>query len=119
MIALYAMLAYLSALVAPPTYVAQANASHTYDFQVRDIVYQRSGDKVRLARLYQPAGTGPFPAVLQVHGGAWNSKDRTDCQLAALDFVSSGIVVLSIDFRNAPEAPIRLRSRTSITAFAG
>jgi acetyl esterase/lipase len=43
--------------------------------------------------------------VLQVHGGAWNNKDRTDGQNTALDLCAAGIVVLSIDFRNAPEAP--------------
>ena len=92
-------------VVAPPAYVVQAAATKVYEFQVRDIVYQRNGDKVRLARLYQPAGPGPFPAVLQIHGGAWNSKDRTDGQNTALDLCASGIVVLSIEFRNAPEAP--------------
>jgi acetyl esterase len=76
-----------------------------YEFMVRDIVYRREGGKERLARLYQPAGTGPFPAVLQVHGGAWNNKDRTDGQNTSLDLAEAGIVVLSIDFRNAPEAP--------------
>jgi acetyl esterase len=76
-----------------------------YEFMVRDIVYQRTSGKERLARLYQPAGSGPFPAVLQVHGGAWNNKDRTDGQNTALDLAAAGIVVLSIDFRNAPEAP--------------
>ncbi|MCC7346023.1 MAG: alpha/beta hydrolase, partial [Variibacter sp.] len=75
-----------------------------YEFSVRDLVYSRSGGKERLARLYQPAGPGPFPAVLQVHGGAWNNKDRTDGQNTALDLANDGIVVLSIDFRNAPEA---------------
>jgi acetyl esterase len=82
-----------------------SRAAHRYEFLVKDIEYQRSGDKARLARLYQPAGSGPFPAVVQVHGGAWNSKDRTDGQQTALDLVSSGILVLSIEFRNAPEAP--------------
>jgi acetyl esterase len=76
-----------------------------YEFLVRDLVYQRNGGKDRLARLYQPAGTGPFPAVLQVHGGAWNHKNRTDGQNTALDLAAAGIVVLSIDFHNAPEAP--------------
>lgn len=76
-----------------------------YEFNVRDIVYSRSGGKDRLARLYQPAGTGPFPAIVQVHGGAWNNKDRTDGQNTAMDLANAGIVVLSIDFRNAPEAP--------------
>src|ERR1700722_17344413 len=84
---------------------ARAESGTAYDFTVKDIVYHRDGDKQQLARLYQPAGTGPFPAVLQVHGGAWNNKDRTDGQNAALDLAEAGIVVLAIDFRNAPEAP--------------
>ena len=105
MIALHAMPADCRAMHTPPAYVSQVNAAQGHEFQVRDIVYQRIGDKVRLARLYQPAGPGPFPAVVQVHGGAWNSKDRTDGQQTALDLVSAGIIVLSIEFRNAPEAP--------------
>lgn len=84
---------------------AQAADAASHEFLVKDIVYSHSGGKARLARLYQPAGTGPFPAVLQVHGGAWNNKDRTDGQNTALDLAAAGIVVLSIDFRNAPEAP--------------
>jgi acetyl esterase len=84
---------------------ARAEGGMAYEFTVKDIVYHRDGDKQRLARLYQPAGTGPFPAVLQVHGGAWNNKDRTDGQNVSLDLAKAGIVVLAIDFRNAPEAP--------------
>jgi acetyl esterase/lipase len=82
----------------------EKSASTAHEFMVRDLVYQH-GTKDRLARLYQPAGNGPFPALLQVHGGAWNNKDRTDGQNTALDLAAAGIVVLSIDFRNAPEAP--------------
>jgi acetyl esterase/lipase len=82
----------------------RAEGGGRYDFVVKDIVYHRD-TKPRLARLYQPAGTGPFPALLQVHGGAWNNKDRTDGQNVALDLAAAGIVVLAIDFRNAPEAP--------------
>src|ERR1035437_9867457 len=82
-----------------------SGAKTSYEFMVKDLVYQHSGGAARLARLYQPAGTGPFPAVLQVHGGAWNNKDRTDGQNTPLDLAADGIVVLSIDFRHAPEAP--------------
>jgi acetyl esterase/lipase len=91
------------AVLSPASAHAQGNGA--YEFMVKDIVYRHDGDKQRLARLYQPSGSGPFPAVLQVHGGAWNSKDRTDGQNTALDLAEAGIVVLSIDFRNAPEAP--------------
>ena len=100
--ALPALTAFAQTKSSPP---AQIHAPHGYEFLVKDVVYQHSGDKVRVARLYQPAGSGPFPAVLQVHGGAWNSKDRTDGQNTALDLAASGILVLSIEFRNAPEAP--------------
>jgi acetyl esterase len=92
-------------LAALPIGSARAQGNGAYGFMVKDIVYQRAGGKQRLARLYQPAGTGPFPAVLQVHGGAWNHKNRTDGQNTALELAEAGIVVLAIDFRNAPEAP--------------
>jgi acetyl esterase/lipase len=99
----------LGAALLPGTVRAQAQkgpeGKTAYEFGVRDLVYQRNGDKARLARLYQPAGSGPFPAVLQIHGGAWTNKNRTDGQNTALDMVAAGIVVLSIDFRNSPEAP--------------
>jgi acetyl esterase len=84
---------------------AHAVGAAAHEFLVKDLVYRRDGDRTFLARLYQPAGPGPFPALLQVHGGAWNDKDRTDGQNTALDLAEAGIIVLSIDFRNAGEAP--------------
>jgi acetyl esterase/lipase len=105
------MRALLAAALFGVTAVAQsspagpADSPRTYEFQVRDLEYQRFGGIARVARLYQPAGRGPFPAVLQIHGGAWNGKDRSDGQNTALDLAAAGIVVLSIEFRNAPEAP--------------
>jgi acetyl esterase/lipase len=100
-----AMLFALAAHAQTRTAAPEAGSRRHYEFVVKDVEYQRFGGKARLARLYQPAGPGPFPAVVQVHGGAWNSKDRTDGQNTALDLSASGIVVLSIEFRNAPEAP--------------
>src|SRR5690348_15402249 len=68
---------------------------------IEDVEYQPG----MLARLYRPKGTGPFPAALQVHGGAWANKDRTDNDFIAKALAESGIVVASIDFRMPPEAP--------------
>ncbi len=97
--------AVLGAAMLPATIARAQGAAGAHEFMVKDVVYNKSGGKDRLARLYQPAGSGPFPAVLQVHGGAWNSKDRTDGQNAALDLCEAGIVVLAIDFHNGTEAP--------------
>src|SRR3954462_958245 len=93
------------ATLVPREILAQAPAASGFSFLVKDVAYQQGTGKVRLARVYQPAGTGPFPAVLKIHGGAWNDKDRTDGQNTAMELVNSGILVVSIDFRNAPEAP--------------
>jgi acetyl esterase/lipase len=68
---------------------------------IEDVEYQKG----MLARLYRPQGPGPFPAALQVHGGAWTSKDRTDNDFIAKALAESGIFVASIDFRMPPEAP--------------
>src|SRR6266851_241588 len=73
--------------------------------RIEDVEYQRQGARALLARLYRPAGAGPHPAVVQVHGGAWVNKDRTDNDFIARAFAESGILVASIDFRMPPEAP--------------
>ena len=72
--------------------------------RVEDVEYQREGGSALLARLYRPAGTGPFPAMLQVHGGAWVNKDRTDNDFISKALAESGILVASIDFRMPPAA---------------
>lgn len=38
---------------------------HTEDFE-----YHRAAGVPLLARFYRPEGRGPFPAVVEVHGGA-------------------------------------------------
>src|SRR5581483_2444861 len=54
------------------------------------------------ARLYRPNGAGPFPALVEVHGGAWASGDRLNNAAIAEALAKSGIVVLSVDFRMPP-----------------
>ena len=79
-------------------------ANHT--IAIEDVEYQKG----MLARLYRPSGAGPFPAALQVHGGAWTSKDRTDNDFMAKALAEGGIFVASIDFRMPPSAPILTHS---------
>ncbi|MGH7044555.1 MAG: alpha/beta hydrolase [Acetobacteraceae bacterium] len=72
--------------------------------RIEDIEYLRHGDHGLLARLYQPRGAGPFPAIVEVHGGAWVNSDRLNNEGSATELAQSGIVVLSLDFRMPPEA---------------
>jgi acetyl esterase len=55
-------------------------------------------------RIYTPAGTGPFPALVYFHGGGWvigslDTHDGTCRELAN----GAGCVVVSVDYRLAPE----------------
>src|SRR5580700_10305087 len=83
----------------PPTTLADAK----HEVRVEDVEYQRQGGKAMLARVYRPLGAGPYPAALQVHGGAWVHKDRIDNDFMAKALAESGILVASIDFRMPPD----------------
>lgn len=76
-----------------------------YEVETCDIEYRRAGDESWLARIYQPKGAGPFPALLDVHGGAWNGGSRTGGELRHRQLAASGMVVASVDFRLAPQHP--------------
>jgi acetyl esterase/lipase len=73
------------------------------EIQVEDIEYLRHGDKPLLARIYRPRGNGPFPGVVEVHGGAWTQNDRTTNGAIHEPLARSGAVVMAIDFRMPPE----------------
>jgi len=56
------------------------------------------------ARVYVPAGTGPFPALIWFHGGGWVQGDLEGTDANARELTSlSGCLVASIDYRLAPE----------------
>jgi acetyl esterase/lipase len=74
------------------------------DFNTEDLEYQRPDGAPLLARLYRPRGAGPFPGVLEVHGGAWTGGDRLNNVAIAEALAGDGVVVLSIDFRMPPAA---------------
>jgi acetyl esterase len=79
--------------------------SDHYEIDIFDVEFRRDPARTLMARIYQPRGDGPFPALLDVHGGAWNNQDRT--ANAAMDkrLAASGVLVVAIDLRLAPEAP--------------
>ena len=56
-------------------------------------------------RIYQPEGPGPFPALLDVHGGVWTNGDRTANEVMNRALAESGIVVAAVDFRQPPNHP--------------
>jgi acetyl esterase len=76
-----------------------------YEFTVEDVEYRRDGERSWLAMMYRPKGAGPFPALLDIHGGAWNNGVRSDNPTIAEGLAASGVVVAAIDFRMGGEDP--------------
>jgi acetyl esterase len=58
-----------------------------------------------MARVYQPQGVGPFPTLLDLHGGAWNNKDRSANEPMDRAVAASGVLVVAVDLTLAPEGP--------------
>ena len=57
-----------------------------------------------LARLYVPDGPGPFPAVVDVHGGGWTTGSRLQNAPISEYLAARGILVAALDFRMPPAA---------------
>jgi acetyl esterase len=70
-----------------------------------DVDYLQVDGKAFQATIYQPEGPGPFPAILDVHGGAWVREDvrRDEHALLAKAIAATGIVVVSIDYRQSSQ----------------
>jgi acetyl esterase len=77
-----------------------------FDVKVSEVEYRRTkAGRQLMARIYEPAGTGPFPTVLDLHGGAWNAKDRKAEEPMDRAIAESGVLVVAVDLTLAPEAP--------------
>ncbi len=77
-----------------------------FDVQVSEVELRKTAaGRTLMARIYQPSGAGPFPTVLDLHGGAWNAKDRHAEEPMDRALAASGVLVVAIDMTLAPEAP--------------
>jgi acetyl esterase/lipase len=75
-----------------------------FEVDVKDVEYQQLDGAPWLARVYRPIGVGPFPTIVDVHGGAWNNGDRTNDAQLDQALAARGILTAAIDFRQPPQA---------------
>ncbi len=116
----------------------KAAALTTYKIEVEDIEYIRHNDTPFLARVFKPSGDGPFPLIIQLHGGAWCRGDRLNDTIINEPLARSGVVVAALDWRMPPVArypaslsdinyavrwfknrAVELNSRPELTGFMG
>jgi acetyl esterase len=75
--------------------------SAPYEVDEQDTPFAKPGGQELLARVYRPKGEAerPLAALVDVHGGAWSRNDRTSGAVHGRGLAASGLVVVSLDFR--------------------
>jgi acetyl esterase len=81
------------------------DASGPYETEEYDVPFACPAGVELMARIYRPMGMvqDRLPALVDVHGGAWCKFDR---QLGAVydrGLAACGLVVVAVDFRQAPD----------------
>jgi acetyl esterase/lipase len=85
---------------------AKYDPAGRFELKVSEVPFRRTpGGRALMARIYQPQGAGPFATLLDLHGGAWNNKDRFANEPMDRAVAASGVLVVAIDMTLAPEAP--------------
>ena len=86
------------------TTVTTYDPAAQFDVKAWDVEFRETPSRMLMARVYQPQGEGPFPTLLDLHGGAWHDKDRFANEPMDEAVAKSGVLVVAIDMRNSPEA---------------
>ena len=99
---------------------APAAPARTVPFSVRDMFLGYEIGDIRIIRavkfstpeglplvldIYRPVGNGPFPVLVQIHGGSWQRGKPSDQETFARYFASRGYVVFTPEYRFAPRWP--------------
>lgn len=91
------------ALLLATTSFVQAAEPATQVLRGRTYVKRESGPLE--ADVYMPAGKGPFPGMLVVHGGAWRIGTRAQLAGVAAALAEHGYTAVAISYRLAPASP--------------
>ena len=80
------------------TYLGKQKFEHQ-----KDAFYAGNTEERQKGEVYIPEGKGPFPGVVVVHGGGWDSRDFEDMNSVSKSLASHGFVVYNINYRLAPK----------------
>jgi acetyl esterase/lipase len=79
--------------------IAPRGSAQTSGDLISGVAYtQRAGGPL-LLDAYVPAGEGPFPGVILIHGGGWKEGSRQDENKVAGFLAADGFVAFAVDYR--------------------
>src|SRR5918994_18871 len=84
--------------------IALAVLSQTQAQEIqRNIPYVDSGHERQVLDIYAPRDAKNLPVVFWIHGGGWQTGDKTSVQIKPQAFVEKGFVFVSTNYRLLPE----------------
>src|SRR3954471_13374495 len=90
---------------------AQAQTTKT------NIPYANVDDEKRTLDLYAPANAKNLPVVFWIHGGGWQTGDKTDVKLKPQMFMDKGFVFVSTNYRLLPDVDMGTLIRDVARSF--
>jgi len=93
-----AILILISFLITSCTYYP---GKYKFD-KIQEAFYTAEKNERQMGQVYIPKGSGPFPGVVIVHGGGWDSRTFSDMDSVAESLAANGFVVYNINYRLAP-----------------
>jgi CubicO group peptidase (beta-lactamase class C family) len=89
---------HLSSLLVAVAFLSQARAEDVK----RNIPYVEKADERQVLDVYSPRGAKNLPVVFWIHGGGWQTGDKTDVQVKPQAFMDKGFVFVSTNYRLLP-----------------
>ena len=81
----------------------QTLPNRAFEIDIQDMECPRPDGSIMLIRVARPKGAGPFPAIVDIHGGGWVMGDRKQNAIIDDALAAKGIVVAAPEFRMPPE----------------
>jgi len=94
-LAILSLALHTSALAQSPI---DASASAKFNVKL-DIPYAEPADPRQKVDIYAPENAKNLPVVFWIHGGGWQTGDRTNVQVKPQAFVDKGLVFVSTGYR--------------------
>jgi acetyl esterase/lipase len=73
-----------------------------FDIDIEEFDYVIHDGTPLRARLYRPRGRGPFPAMVDLHGGAWVQGNFDNNDAINRPISAAGVVIMAADYRLPP-----------------
>lgn len=77
----------------------------------RDIPYTKNPDKLQSLDVYSPPKAQKLPVVFWIHGGGWQTGDKSDVHIKPQVFNGKGFVFVSTNYRLLPDVDMETLTR--------